>query len=621
MMRTKARQLLLPFFLLALVPAISQTHSFKSPDNRHELSFSPGNQLTHPLSFRLVSGKQEISSGALVLDIAEQSLRLTRIETSRKSGSWTSPIGERKQVPENYTEQQLAFTCAADPSLRLTVYLRLYNEGFAYRYRLKQAKDILLKDEHSQFGLPADAGSWVSTTAQGVLKETKLREITDIVERPLTVRLKDNLYVALGEAALVDGARMKFRYDKTDGLVTRLEGEMKATGELQSAWRYVLIANSPASLLQHNYLLLNLNEPSAIKDASWIRPGTVLREVTLTTKGAFNAIDFAVRHNMAYILFDAGWYGREDHDTSDASRVNLDPLRSKGPLSLQEVIRYGQSKGVGVILYVNRRALEKQLDVLLPLYQSWGVKGLKFGFVQVGSQKWTSWLHEAIRKCARYHMVVDVHDEYRPTGYSRTYPNLLTQEGIRGDEESPVTEQSITTLFTRMIAGAADNTNCFFTARVDRMGSHAAQMAKAVCIYSPLQFLYWYDHPAFDLNREPAEGDIREVPELAWFDALPASWDDTRVLEGDMRAYATIARKKKNNWFVGSLNGQSPRELVLPLNFLDKGRRYTATIYTHDTTLQTATHIRIRKIAVRRDMVLRLPVAARDGVAISIAAN
>lgn len=621
MMRIKISHLLLPFFLLALVPAISQTRSFRSPDSRHQLTFRAGNQLTHPLNFTLVSGKQVISQGALVLDIAEQSLRLAKIETSRRSGSWTSPIGERKLVPENYTERKLFFTSAADPALRLTVYLRLYNEGFAYRYRLKQGKDILLKDERSQFGLPGDATGWVSSTAQGVLKETKLRDIAEIVERPLTIRLKDNQYIALGEAALVDGARMKFMYDKADGLVTKLDGEMKAAGELLSAWRYVLIGRSPASLLQQNYLVLNLNEPSAIKDAGWIRPGKVLREVTLTTNGAFNAIDFAARHNMAYILFDAGWYGREDHDTSDASRVNLDPLRSKGPLSLQEVIRYGKTKGVGVILYVNRRALEKQLDELLPLYESWGVKGLKFGFVQVGSQRWTAWLHEAIRKCARYHMVVDVHDEYRPTGYSRTYPNLLTQEGIRGDEESPVTEQSITTLFTRMIAGAADNTNCFFTGRVDRMGSHAAQMAKAVCLYSPLQFLYWYDHPAFDTNRPPAEGDIREVPELAWFDALPTSWDDTKVLEGDMRGYATIARKKERNWYIGSLNGPSPREITLPLRFLDKGRKYTATIYTHDTTLQTATHIRIKKTAVRRETILKLPVGGRDGVAIAIIAE
>jgi alpha-glucosidase len=288
-------------------------------------------------------------------------------------------------------------------------------------------------------------------------------------------------------------------------------------------------------------------------------------------------------------------------------------------LNLQEVIQYGNAKGVGVILYVNRRALERQLDTLLPLYRSWGVKGLKFGFVQVGSQQWTSWLHEAIRKCAQYGMVVDVHDEYRPTGYSRTYPNLLTQEGIRGDEESPVTEHSITTLFTRMIAGAADNTICYFTSRVDKMGSHTAQMAKAVCLYSPLQFLYWYDHPKTDQSGSAREGEILDVPELAWFDALPTTWDETKVLEGDMQAFATIARKKGSQWFVGSLNGTQPRELKLSLQFLKKGKKYTATIYTHDKGLQTATHVRIKKLTVDRGTTLILPIGSRDGIAIQIA--
>ncbi|RYY67758.1 MAG: alpha-glucosidase, partial [Chitinophagaceae bacterium] len=305
-------------------------------------------------------------------------------------------------------------------------------------------------------------------------------------------------------------------------------------------------------------------------------------------------------------------------DNSDARRVALDPLRAKGVLELKEVIRYGNTKNVGVILYVNRRALERQLDSLLPLYKSWGVKGLKFGFVQVGSQKWTSWLHEAIRKCARYQMVVDVHDEYRPTGYSRTYPNLLTQEGIRGDEESPTTEHSITTLFTRMIAGAADNTNCYFTSRVDKMGSHTAQMAKAVCIYSPLQFIYWYDHPQWNPLEEFKEADIQEVPELSWYDQLPTTWDETKVLEGQMLDFATIARRKGGDWFVGSLNGTTPRKVKMPLLFLKKGKEYVATIYTHDPAMKTATHVQIKKMNVNFNTVLELMVGSRDGIAVQI---
>jgi alpha-glucosidase len=502
--------------------------------------------------------------------------------------------------------------------LQLTLLLRVYNEGFAYQYTLSADQEIILKNESSEFDLPENVTAWVSSTAQGILTEEKVRDIKEVVERPLTARLNDSLYVALGEAALVNFARMKFVSVNTNSLSTKLDGETKAAKELPSPWRYVLVGTSPADLLQKNYLLLNLNAPNQISNTKWIQPGKVMREVTLTTKGAYRTIDFAARHNIQYILFDAGWYGREDHDSSDATTVSLDPLRSKGPLDLKEVIRYGNTKGVGVILYVNRRALERQLDTLLPIYQSWGVKGLKFGFVQVGSQQWTAWLHEAIRKCADYNMIVDVHDEYRPTGYNRTYPNLLTQEGIRGDEESPSTEHSITTLFTRMIAGAADNTNCYFTNRVDRMGSHTAQMAKAVCIYSPLQFLYWYDHPGVDTTKDFKEAELQEVPELEWYDRLPTTWDDTKVLEGDMHRFATIARKKGSDWYVGSLNGTTPREVKIPLQFLDKGKKYAAIIYSNDPAMKSTTHVNIKKMDVDSKMVLKLPIGGRDGIAIQI---
>lgn len=609
-------------FLFFALTGVAQKGLLKSPDGKFQLWYETGTHLGQPLTYRLLSGTELVlNNGKLVLDAGEQSLVRKNVQRSNKNSSWQTVYGERKVVPENYNEVDLFFESSDSGGTSLTVLLRMYNEGFAYRYILRRSGDLLLKDEASQFGVPGEATAWVSSFAQSPITEKKIGEIKGVVERPLTVRLHNNRYLALGEAALVDFARMKFSYAPDTGLVTRLDGETRKTGELKSPWRYVLIGRSPADLLQKNHLLLNLNEANQVKETQWIRPGKVLRETTLTTTGAYNTIDFAARHQIQYILFDAGWYGREDHDTSDARRVSLDPLRSKGELKLQEVIRYGLAKGVGVILYVNRRALERQLDSLLPLYQSWGVKGLKFGFVQVGSQQWTTWLHEAIRKCAQYGMVVDVHDEYRPTGYSRTYPNLLTQEGIRGDEESPFTEHSITTLFTRMIAGAADNTNCYFTGRVDKMGSHTAQMAKALCLYSPLQFLYWYDHPRKDTTTPAREGEILEVPELAWFDALPTTWDETEVLEGDMQAFATIARRKGTQWFVGSLNGTAPREIHLPLQFLQKGKTYTATIYTHDKALQTATHVRKKTVTVNRRSILHLPIGSRDGIAIQISPN
>lgn len=147
----------------------------------------------------------------------------------------------------------------------------------------------------------------------------------------------------------------------------------------------MLLADSPGALLDRNFLRLNLNEPCALADTAWIKPGKVIREVTPTTAGGLACVDFAVKHKLQYVEFDAGWYGPENQAT-DASRVQVDPARSPGPLDLQQVIDYGASNGVGVILYVNKLALGQQIDSLPALYRSWGVKGLKFGFVNVGSQ-------------------------------------------------------------------------------------------------------------------------------------------------------------------------------------------------------------------------------------------
>jgi alpha-glucosidase len=288
-------------------------------------------------------------------------------------------------------------------------------------------------------------------------------------------------------------------------------------------------------------------------------------------------------------------------------------------LDLQQVIDYGKKHNVGIWLYVNRRALERQLDTLLPLYQSWGIKGIKFGFVQVGSQKVTAWLHEAIMKAAKHQLMVDVHDEYRPTGFSRTYPNLLTQEGIRGDEESPVTEHSIATVFTRMIAGAADNTNCYFNERVDKMGSHVAQMAKSVCLYSPLQFLYWYDKPrAASASGTAGPGEILLVPDLDWYDKLPVTWQESQVLEGDINRFVTIARRNGGNWFIGGLNGHETRRFDIHLKFLKPGIKYVARIYTDDPSLGSATNVKLEEKAVDQSTVLAFDVAPRHGVAIRI---
>jgi len=404
--------------------------------------------------------------------------------------------------------------------------------------------------------------------------------------------------------------------------VSDLSSGVTAALPLTTPWRFVMVADSPGRLLENNDLVLNLNDPCAIADTSWIKPGKVIREVTLTTIGGKACVDFAARRGLQYVEFDAGWYGHEYDDASDARAVNVDPKRSKGPLDLHEVIRYANEHGIGIILYVNRRALERQLDDILPLYRKWGVKGVKYGFVNVGSQQWTSWLHEAIRKAAQHQLMVDVHDEYRPTGYSRTYPNLMTVEGISGDETKPVNSQTLTVLFARFLAGPADNTICYYDKRVDDNATHAYQLAKAVCLFSPWQFLYWYDRPAGSPQKVGgaggAETGIGNEPELEFYDHLPTVWDDTRVLHGRIAEYAVIARRNGENWLVACMNSGEPRTFDVPLNFLPAGRKYVAHIYSDDPSVPTRTHVKIERFIVDAGTVLKMAVGAQGGEAVRL---
>lgn len=346
-----------------------------------------------------------------------------------------------------------------------------------------------------------------------------------------------------------------------------------------------------------------------------------MREVTLSTKGAKELVDFAAKRHLQYIHFDAGWYGAEESAASDASRVNVDPRRNPiNDLDLQQVINYAKSKGIGVFLYVNQRALVKQLDTLLPLYEKWGVAGIKFGFVHVGSHRWTQWLHEAVKKCAAHHLMVDIHDEYRPTGFSRTYPNLLTQEGVRGNEEMPEATNSTILPFTRFIAGAADHTICYYhrpklkkqlaeTQNARSMKTTSGhQLAISIIFYSPLQFMYWYDKPE----------DSKDEPELEFFDRVSTVWDDSKILDGEIGQFITVARRSGQQWFVGSVTNNDARELKINFSFLPAGKKHKATIYYDDPASPVRTKVSEKQMTVDAKTVLNVKLPASGGQAIWI---
>lgn len=604
-----------------------------SPDSRLVVTFHPGGdgEWGDP-SYEVHFGTRAVvvrSGLGLEFSDAEPLRGLGVIDTAWHSqrGEWRPVYGERALVADRFNELKVGLQEAGGSRRRIDFVFRAYDEGVAFCATLPRQpgwESVRIEREHTEFRFPADHEAWAVYSAQGYYRRVRLEEIKSGCERPLTIAAADDLYLAVGEARLVDHARMKLGplSGIPHALVSELSSPVEAGLPLTTPWRVIMAAPSPGRLLENNDLFLNLNEPCAIAETSWIKPGKVIREVTLTTAGGKACVDFAVRRNLQYVEFDAGWYGPEGDDSSDATTVTVDPQRSPGPLDLPEVLRYARDRGIGVILYVNRRALERQLGEILPLYRSWGIAGVKYGFVNVGSQRWTTWLHDAVRQAAANRLMVDIHDEYRPTGYSRTYPNLMTQEGIAGDETRPKNDQTLTILFTRMLAGAADNTICYYDRRVDENASHAYQLAKAVCLYSPWQFLYWYDRPATSPARTGGAGGaqtgIGDEPELEFFDAVPTTWDETRALHGRIGEYAVIARRSGDEWFVGCLNSTVGRTLAIPFDFLPADRAYVAHVYSDDPSVATRTQVRIDRKAVNSTTVHQSVLGPQGGQAIHL---
>ncbi|XMO85340.1 glycoside hydrolase family 97 N-terminal domain-containing protein [Algibacter sp. AS12] len=634
----------------------NETIQLSSPDASKKIMFLQGEN-QNDISFSVFYNNQEVIQTS-VLELLSEELNFSgkvlveKVENTSNSSKWTSRFSELSTIPDHYNQIKIYLT---QGEAKLNIIARAYNEGVAFAYEVPEQnniKDIGLS-ENIHYNFSEDYPVWSTPkrekgvlTAQGEYKKKSITALQKGAERPLLIEISDSIKIALAEAQLVDYARLSFtkghasKYSivssldgktgeqKQDTITGAVIAERKIKGTkvnktlpFQSPWRVVMMGESYGELLENNYIIQNLNPPSAIDD-SWVEPGKVLRETTLTTKGGFAAIDFVASHNMQYVYFDAGWYGNEMDNASNATTVTLDPKRSKGPFDIEAICKYAKEKGVKVMLYINRRALEGKVDEVFPTLKKWGVSGVKYGFVRVGDQDATAWMHEAVKKAAKYNLVIDIHDEYRPTGFSRTYPNLLTQEGIRGDEETVPNQHTLITMFTRMLAGAADNTVCYYNKRVDRMGSHASQLAKTVCIFSPLQFLYWYDKaPAAPIKKDGLWGNTNTIgnePELEFFSNVPTTWDETKVLVAEIGELGVIARKSGADWFVGGINGTTEREVQVDFEFLEPDTKYTAKVYTDDETVKTRTQVKIETIQITNTSKLNIKLNSNNGFAVQI---
>lgn len=552
----------------------------------------------------------QLSEKAMALKVDQhqkwcENLKMTEINRSVHDTTWTPVNGERHQIRDYYNAVAITLVKDDNPIYLMQVQIRAYNEGIALRYYLPENEKgtyYNITAENTEFALPTGTKAWFANWAQAPYYKLPLNKWPGESERPLTLELPNGLSVCLTEARMVDYARTKFKLSTTrpNTITTAIFGEAQLISPVGTPWRVIMIAGKPGDLVEHNYLIANLNDQSKIQDQSWIKPGKIMRVMDLTTADAKASIDFAVKQNLQYVLFDWKWYGPAFSFDSDASKVAI------ANFDLPGIIKYGQEKGIGVWLYVNQQGLLAQSDSLFAIYHKWGVKGVKFGFVQVGSHRWTTWLEKAIQQAAESKMMVNIHDDWRMTGEQRTWPNLMTCEGVRGNEEFPDATHNTILPFTRYLAGPADYTICYFDKRIKT--THAHQLALAAIYYSPVQTLFWYDKPSASQNE----------PELEFWQKIPTTWDETRVIQGAPGQFISTARRKGKNWFVGTITNNNARHLTLPLNFLDKGKKYVAKIYGDDGAVNTVTKVGVTTQTVDAATVLNLQLMASGGQAIYI---
>ena len=545
-------------------------------------------------------------------------MEVTSVDRRSEDNTWKTVYGEYAQIRDHYNEMTIHLlkggkhqgaSNAYDKRQQylLDIIVRAYDEGVAIRYHFPEATNGLfmhITDDLTSFRFAPGAEAYHYAWAQAHANKVKLLKSEaawkDEAERPLTLQLANGLYAAIGEAALTDFVRGKLKLKADNELQMAMFDSADIITAYDMPWRFIMVGEKAIDLINNKQMVLNLNAPCQIADTSWIRPGKAFRVCRLDMKTCLAGVDFCVDRGLQYIELDAGWYGPEMKMSSSALKV----LESRD-IDMPKLCAYAKSKGIGVWVYVNQRALYQELDQLLPLYEKWGISGIKFGFVQIGSQEWTTWLHQAVRKCADHHIMVDIHDEYRPTGWSRTYPNLMTQEGIGGNEEMPDAEHNTILPFTRFLCGPADYTPCYFNGRVKNTKAH--QLAMPVVYYSPVTFLYWYDLP----NAYKGE------QELDFWKHCPTVWDESKALQGEIGEFIVQARRSGDDWFVGAMTGLQARDITInTADFLQKGKKYRVEIYNDDPSLNTRTKVASTVQTLKAGKVLKLHLQPSGGAAL-----
>ncbi|WP_189455977.1 glycoside hydrolase family 97 protein [Lysobacter bugurensis] len=662
--------------LLALTfaysPAMAATvASVESPDKtlRVELDLDDGR-----IGYRVLrEGKPLINTSRLgfLFQNAEQlqrDLAFTSQATRSFDETWEQPWGERRLTRNRYNELRTRFTEKINLKRDIDVVFRVFDDGIGFRYEFPdqpQFQDVRITEELTEFDVARPATAWWIPAGEWnryeyLYNTTPLSEVGR-AHTPMTIRTDDGVYVSFHEAALVDYAGMWLQRVEGRRLKAQLspgsEGwKVRRTAPFHTPWRTLTISNRAGGLVESS-LILNLNEPNALGDVSWVEPHKYLGiwwSLHLETQswasgdkhGATTAetkryIDFAAKHGFRGVLVEGwnpGWDGQWF-----ANGWGFDFTKATPDFDIEELGRYAKDRGVHLIGHHETGCAvshyERQLSDAFALYARNGVDAVKTGYVcdagQIERQdvadgpvlrewhdgQWMSNHHlRVVKEAAKHRIAINAHEPIKDTGLRRTYPNWVSREGARGMEYNAwgnpgnPPEHETMLVFTRLLAGPMDFTPGVVSLK-GRNGqvfhsTLAKQLAQYVVLYSPIQM-------AADLPEH-----YEQYPDAFHFiKDVPVDWEDTRVINGEPADFVTIARKQRggDDWFVGAVTDEQARTLSLPLDFLDAGRRYEAQIYRDGEGADWKTNphaFTVEKKQVRRGDTLSLWLAPGGGQAI-----
>ncbi|GGG98354.1 glycoside hydrolase family 97 protein [Pedobacter zeae] len=550
-------------------------------------------------------GKTVIGWSELGLELnfpdAVPGIKITGTTRSSHREKIVTRLGENQIIYNNYNQIRIKYLSQGTD---LSVIFRVFNGSIAMQYLIANSgklKEVTILKEKTEFRLP-QAYTLYQYHQESVFTPIPLDSLTGSSDLPSTLA-GNNSYISIGEADNTGYTKAELAPGSARGslqIAFTKDKRVNAVLPFSSPWRTIGIAETATGLHHFSELPYKLAHPAASQTTNTPLAGKLIR-AQLDTQSGFDCIDFAEKMNFQYIMFDAGWYGPERSTSSDP-RV---PIQA---IDMERVVKYGQQHGIGVILYLNYMALRNHLDEILPLYKKWGIKGIKFGFIDGLTQSGTKWLATAMRKVNDSGLILNIHDNYKPTGLSRTFPFLLTQEGIRGDENSPDAFHTTVLPYTRFLAGAADFTFCFPNPKQqfakNLKVSKAQQLALTVINFSPLQSIFWYGKPK----------DYTNWDEIAFFKTVPTVWDRSMYLQGEIGKNICVARKHGKKWFVGSAAGKYEWQGTLNLDFLDEGKSYQATIWT-DTDNQKLSK---KVLRIKKGFSLPFYIKPAGGLAIEI---